>query len=99
MLKPEQKSKVCYEWDYMDPKRGLLRTRVANNWKITEEEINSDFYTSDQQAVIKDIFEGPHPARLAQADLSTARMMMPVVMARIKALRFSARPTPENSSS
>ncbi len=30
-LKPEQRSKVCYAWDHIDPKRGLLRTRVANN--------------------------------------------------------------------
>ena len=26
-LKQEQRSKVCYAWDYVDPKRGLLRTR------------------------------------------------------------------------
>ncbi|MES1213468.1 MAG: twin-arginine translocation signal domain-containing protein, partial [Singulisphaera sp.] len=58
MLKPEQRSKVCYEWGHMDPKRGLLRTHVANNWNINDQEINSDFYTDDQRAVIKSIFEG-----------------------------------------
>ncbi len=56
-LKPEQKKVVCFDWDFMDPKRGLLRTRIANNWKITEPNIADDFYTADQQAMIKHIFE------------------------------------------
>ncbi len=30
-LKPEQRAKICYDWNFIDPKRGLLRTRVANN--------------------------------------------------------------------
>jgi hypothetical protein len=56
-MSDEQKKAVCFAWDYMDPKRGLLRTRVSNNWNITEQTIGSDFYTSDQQAMIKHIFE------------------------------------------
>jgi hypothetical protein len=56
-LTPEQMKTVCFDWDYMDPERGLLRTRIANNWKITEPHITGDFYTSDQQAMIKHIFE------------------------------------------
>lgn len=54
----EQRNKVCFAWDHMDPKRGLLRTFVANNWNITEPEINGDFYTKDQQAMIREIFKG-----------------------------------------
>jgi hypothetical protein len=57
-LSDEQKSKMCHDWDYMDPKRGLLRTRVANNWHINDIEIASKFYSKDQQAVIRGIFEG-----------------------------------------
>lgn len=57
-LKEEQRSKVCYAWDYMDPKRGLLRTRVANNWMINEQEINSDFYSAEQKDLLRKIFEG-----------------------------------------
>lgn len=57
-LKQEQRSKVCYAWDHIDPKRGLLRTRVANNWMINEQEINSDFYTAEQKDLIRKIFEG-----------------------------------------
>ena len=57
-LKPEQRSKVCYAWDHIDPKRGLLRTRVANNWMINEQEINSEFYTAEQKDLIRKIFEG-----------------------------------------
>ncbi|MCA9133846.1 MAG: DUF3500 domain-containing protein, partial [Planctomycetales bacterium] len=61
-LKPEQRSKMCYAWDHVDPKRGLLRTRVANNWMINDQEINSDFYTADQKHLIRQVFEGiVHP--------------------------------------
>lgn len=57
-LTPDQKQKVCYAWDHVDPQRGLLRTHVANNWHINDEIINSDFYTAQQRAMIRDIFEG-----------------------------------------
>ena len=57
-LSSEQKSAVCFDWDYQDPNRGLLRTRVANNWHVTEPEINSDFFKKDQQELIRNIFEG-----------------------------------------
>ena len=56
-LTDEQRKKVCFAWDYQHPKMGLLRTRVANNWHITEEDINGGFYTADQQAMVRDIFE------------------------------------------
>ncbi len=57
-LKEEQRKKMCFAWDHVDPKRGLLRTFVANNWNITGEEINSEFYSKDQQQMIRDIFKG-----------------------------------------
>ena len=55
---PKQRETVCFAWDYQDPKRGLLRTRVANNWEITKPYVKSDFYTNDQRAIIRSIFEG-----------------------------------------
>jgi hypothetical protein len=57
-LKEEQRAKVCYDWDFIDPSRGLLRTRVANNWMINEQEINSEFYNDEQRDLIRKIFEG-----------------------------------------
>jgi len=58
-LSPKQREAICFAWDYQDPKRGLLRTRVANNWNVTEQFIaDTDFYTKDQQALIRGIFEG-----------------------------------------
>jgi uncharacterized protein DUF3500 len=57
-LKPEQRKEVCFAWDYVDPTRGLLRTRLENNWRITKPAIKSGFYTPDQQAMIRGIFEG-----------------------------------------
>lgn len=59
MLSPKQKEQICFAWDYQDKERGLLRTRVANNWDVTDYFVADDaFYTKDQQAVIRKIFEG-----------------------------------------
>jgi len=61
-LTPVQKKEMCFDWNYVDPKRGLLRTRIENNWRITKPFIKSDFYTKDQQAIMRSIFEGmTHP--------------------------------------
>ncbi len=57
-LHPEQRREVCFPWDHVDRKRGLLRTYVSANWHITEPEINSDFFTADQRVMIRTIFEG-----------------------------------------
>jgi hypothetical protein len=57
-LNDKQRKEVCFAWDYMDPKRGLLRTRVSNNWHITNPVINSDFYNDEQRKLVREIFEG-----------------------------------------
>ncbi len=57
-LSPKQRETICFPWNHQDPDRGLLRTRVAANWEITEQTINGGFYTKDQQAMIRLIFEG-----------------------------------------
>ncbi|MBX9787955.1 MAG: DUF3500 domain-containing protein [Pirellulales bacterium] len=57
-LTPGQREKVCYSWDHVDPKRGLLRTRVENNWHINDLVINSEFFTDEQRDLIRKIFEG-----------------------------------------
>jgi hypothetical protein len=65
----KQKKEVCFAWDHVDKQRGLLRTRLENNWKITKPNIKSDFYTSDQQHLIRQIFEGmTHPDWLERWD-------------------------------
>ncbi|RLS35777.1 MAG: DUF3500 domain-containing protein [Planctomycetota bacterium] len=56
-LSPAQREKVCFPWDYVHPKFGLLRTRVANNWNATEPQIAGSFFTPDQQRLVRDIFE------------------------------------------
>jgi hypothetical protein len=68
-LSPEQKKAVCFDWDYVDPQRGLLRTRVAANWRITEPSIKSDFFNADQQQLVREVFEGIiHPDWHARFD-------------------------------
>lgn len=57
-LNEKQRKVVCFDWDYKDKKHGLLRTHTSNNWLITPPVIKSDFYTKDQQALIRQIFEG-----------------------------------------
>jgi hypothetical protein len=54
-----QRKEICFAWDHKDPKRGLLRTFVANNWQITKPTITGgDFYTKKQQGIVHDIFRG-----------------------------------------
>jgi hypothetical protein len=59
-LADDQRQQIALPWDYFDTsgKRGLLRTRIAANWRITQPKIKSDFYTSEQQGMIREIFEG-----------------------------------------
>lgn len=56
-LSPAQRSEVCFDWDHVDKKRGLLRSFVSNNWNITRPEIIDDFYSDDQRELIRDVFE------------------------------------------
>jgi hypothetical protein len=57
-LTDAQKKDVCFPWDHVDAKLGLLRTRIAANWRITKPAINSDFYTAEQRRLIREIFGG-----------------------------------------
>ena len=68
-LTPKQKEVIHFDWDYKDKKRGLLRTYISNNWRITKPAIKSNFYTKDQQVLIRDIFEGlVNPAWIKRFD-------------------------------
>lgn len=61
-LQEKQKQAVCFDWNHVDKTRGLLRTRLENNWKITKPSIQSSFFTKEQQSIIRDIFDGmTHP--------------------------------------
>jgi hypothetical protein len=57
-LTDKQKKDVCFDWDYKDSKRGVLRTRVSNNWQITQPTVDSDYYTKKQRGIVYDIFKG-----------------------------------------
>ena len=57
-LTPDQRRVMCYDWNYESEKYGLVRSFVANNWRVSPAIINSDFYTADQRAMVRDIFEG-----------------------------------------
>ena len=57
-LTAAQKKAVCFDWDYKDKEKGLLRTRVENNWQITKPALESAFYTPEQRSIVRSIFEG-----------------------------------------
>lgn len=57
-LSETQRGEICFDWDHQDPRRGLLRTFVANNWNVTKPEIVGEFYSDDQRAMIREIYEG-----------------------------------------
>jgi hypothetical protein len=57
-LTAEQKKQVCFGWSHVAEESGLLRTRIAANWHVTRPVIDSDFYTADQQKLIRTIFVG-----------------------------------------
>ncbi|HZN34024.1 MAG TPA: DUF3500 domain-containing protein [Pirellulaceae bacterium] len=57
-LSAAQKKDVAFTWDHQHPQWGLLRTRISNNWHITQPQIRSDFYTKDQQEMCRAIYEG-----------------------------------------
>ena len=52
-LSAEQRSKICFPFDHP------LRSKVDNNWKITDIAIG-DFFTPDQRAMVAEIFEKLH---------------------------------------
>jgi hypothetical protein len=62
-LSAEQKQQVCFAWDHVDEKLGLLRARVAANWQVTKPRVRSGFYTPTQQRFVREVFE-----RLVQRD-------------------------------
>ena len=57
-LSAAQRAEIAFPWDHVDGDRGLLRARVSANWKITEPDLDSDFFTSDQRALVRAIYEG-----------------------------------------
>lgn len=56
-LTPGQREKICFAWDHKDS-RGLLRSHVDANWEITDEYVSGNYYTKDQQELVRKIFEG-----------------------------------------
>lgn len=57
-LTDDQKKDICFAWDHQDPKRGLLRNFVDNNWQITKHVVRGPFFTAKQQGIIHDVYKG-----------------------------------------
>ncbi len=71
-LSDAQKKAVCFAWDYQDPKKGLLRTRVENNWQVTKHTIGSDFFQPSQRELIREAYKALlNPEWVARFDKQT----------------------------
>src|SRR5881296_2948128 len=58
-LSEEQRKAICFPFDHP------LRSKVDNNWHITDKKI-SEFFTKDQQEMIREIFLGLHSPEYAE---------------------------------
>jgi hypothetical protein len=58
-LKEEQRKAMCFPFEHK------LRSEVDNNWFIVKDKTVKNFYTPDQQALIKDIFMSVHSVEYA----------------------------------
>jgi hypothetical protein len=57
-LTEEQRREVCFPFDHP------LRSKVDNNWHITDKTLK-DFFTADQQQMVREIFRGLHSPEYA----------------------------------
>src|SRR5690349_11741356 len=58
-LNEEQRKAVCFPFDHP------LRSKVDNNWHITDKTLTA-FFNKDQQAMIREIFVGLHSPEYAE---------------------------------
>ena len=58
-LGEEQRKAICFPFDHP------LRSKVDNNWFITDKKLGSSFFTADQQQMIKEIFRDLHSPEYA----------------------------------
>ena len=58
-LSEEQRKEICFDFDH------ALRSKVDNNWHITDHHI-SEFLNADQQAMVKEIFLKLHSPEYAE---------------------------------
>ena len=58
-LSEQQRATVCFPFDHP------LRSKVDNNWHITKQTL-TDFFTADQQAMVREIFRGLHSPEYAE---------------------------------
>ncbi len=57
-LSDKQKKEITFDWDHEDPHLGKLRTHVENNWHIVDQTIHGNYFTKEQQHLIRQIFVG-----------------------------------------
>src|SRR2546430_14470508 len=59
-LTEEQRKAICFPFEHP------LRSKVDNNWFITDKKVGSSFFKKDQREMIKDIFHDLHSPEYAE---------------------------------
>ena len=86
-LTDKQKKEVCFDWDFVEKKRGLLRTRLENNWKITKPSIKSNFYTKEQQHLAQQARYTATTVQIVRGDSGCVVAPRPCVCRVLRAVR------------
>ena len=55
----EQRKAICFPFDHP------LRSKVDNNWFITDKKVGSSFFSKDQRQMVKEIFHDLHSLEYA----------------------------------
>ena len=97
-LTPAQRKAVCFPWDHVHPKFGLLRTRVGNNWNVTTPEVKGDFFSKEQQQLVREIFERLIDPDCTPGSIDSSRTI-PAASATASRSRSSASPAAGRFSS
>ena len=55
-LSETQRREICLDWDHQDAKLGLVRRFIANHWQVTRPVIASDFFSTHQRKLLRQLF-------------------------------------------
>ena len=55
-LSETQRKEICLDWDHQDPKLGIVRRFIANHWQVTRPVIASEFFSTHQRKLLRQLF-------------------------------------------
>jgi hypothetical protein len=55
-LSLSQRAEICFDWNYRDSEKGLLRSFIANHWQVTWPCVRGKFFSGEQRGLVHEIF-------------------------------------------